>query len=321
MNRQLEIAFDALREGRRIEGVAMVQGAAAQRDRDALMTLATWHMVGDLVPRDIRSARKYLRDAVREGHVEAALTEVALAANGSGSIRDWTMALNLLRNAAERHGGIASQHLSLLSKMDLDGTGRPATIPEPDILGHGYNIRRWRHFLSPEECAHIAMTARDLLEPSVVADPRTGRSMPHPVRTSSAAVIGPTRETLPLQAILRRIASATQTDIAQGEPLSVLHYANGQEYRDHLDILPHEPNQRTLTAIIYLNEGYVGGETRFPEQGLNITGRGGDLIVFSNLLSNHSPDVRSRHCGMPVTAGAKWAATRWIRQSPIDLWH
>ncbi|GAB7555250.1 hypothetical protein NRB_47650 [Novosphingobium sp. 11B] len=320
MSRDVERAFEALQQGRRDEAVALVQGAAAQRDRDALMTLAQWHMVGDLMPRDISAARKYLHAAVEAEHADAALVEAALTANGSGSDRDWKAALKMLRNAAKYHGGIAAEHLSLLSRMDLDEAGGPAKIPEHDLLGRDFQVRRWRQFLSPEECAHVAMSAQDLLEPSVVADPRTGRSIPHPVRTSSAAILGPTRETLPLQAILQRIASVTQTDIAQGEPLSVLHYMNGQEYREHLDVLPHEQNQRILTAILYLNEGYAGGETRFPEQGLSIRGRGGDLIVFCNLLPDRSPDVRSRHCGTPVTQGVKWAATRWIRQSPMDVW-
>jgi prolyl 4-hydroxylase len=229
--------------------------------------------------------------------------------------------LAILREAAERYGGAAADDLALLSRMDLDSEGYPVTLAEPERLGNGYKVHRWRQFLTPEECAHLAMSVRDLLAPSIVADPHTGRSIPHPIRTSSAAVVGPTRESLPLQAIMRRLAAATGTRVEQGEPLNVLHYAPGQEYREHMDTLPHVTNQRAVTAIIYLNTGYVGGETRFPAQNLSVAGGGGDMVAFDNTLPDGSPDPRSRHAGAPVRQGAKWAATRWIRAKPFDVWN
>lgn len=154
-----------------------------------------------------------------------------------------------------------------------------------------------------------------------MADPRTGRLIDHPIRNSSAAPIGPTRESLPVQAILRRIAAASATHVTQGESLTVLHYAPGQQYREHLDTLPHVANQRTATMIIYLNEGYVGGETRFPELGITIKARTGDALFFRNLTAAGTPDPRCRHAGLPVTAGTKWVATRWIRAAPFDVWN
>ena len=320
MSKDVERAFIALSQGRQQDAIAITRDAAARGDGDALITLAQWHLVGDPLPRDLEEARRFLRDAVLADHSDAALMEVALTANGSGAAADWGKALNLLNAAAERHGGVAAEHLALLSRMDIDPNGQPNRIPESERLGRGFQVRRWRQFLTAEECAHVAMSAQDLLAPSIVANPRTGRAMPHPIRTSSAAVVGPTRETLPIQAILRRIAAATGTGVAQGEPLNVLHYAPGQEYREHMDVLPLEQNQRTVTAIIYLNSGYVDGETLFPQQNLSIAGAGGDMIAFRNDLPDGSPDVRSRHAGAAVRQGAKWVATRWIRRTEFDIW-
>ena len=273
-----------------------------------------------LAARDHAAGRTLLRAAAEAGDDDAALSEVALTANGSGAPPDWAGAVALLRRAAARHGGGAAQDLALLEAMALDGEGNPLVLPEPERLGDDPPIRLWRGFLTPAECAHVALSVQDILGPSQVADPATGRLVEHPIRTSSAAQIGPTRESLPIQAILRRIAAATGTHVSQGESLTVLHYTPGQQYRMHMDALPTTKNQRTGTVLIYLNEGYIGGETTFEASGLTVAGRGGAALWFSNVTPDGAPDPRTRHAGLPVSQGVKWLATRWIRARPFDVW-
>jgi len=320
MSQASERALSALDDGRDPDAIAIARDAAAAGDADALALIGQWRLIGRPLARDLPEARHLLGAARQAGSEDAALMEVALTANGSGAAADWASAVALLQEAADRHGGAAAEHLSLLARMSIDRHGFPQALPEAERLGQGYQVRRWRGFLTPEECAHVALSVRDLIAPSEVADPRTGRLIPHPIRTSSGAVVGPTRETLPIQAILRRVAAATHTQLAQGEPLNVLHYAPGQQYREHLDALPHERNQRILTALIYLNTGYLGGETYFPQQRLAIRGGGGDMIAFDNALRDGAPDPRSRHAGAPVSQGTKWLATRWIRAEPVNIW-
>jgi prolyl 4-hydroxylase len=158
------------------------------------------------------------------------------------------------------------------------------------------------------------------MEPSIVLDPASGRPIPHPVRTSSGAVIGPTREDMVVRALNKRIAAASDTAVEQGEPLQVLHYAPGQQYRPHHDAIAHTDNQRGWTMLVYLNEGYRGGATRFTETGLTVQGKGGDGLLFHNLDAAGRPDPRARHAGLPIEVGTKWLATRWIRLRPHDPW-
>ena len=47
----------------------------------------------------------------------------------------------------------------------------------------------------------------------------------------------------------------------------------------HLDALPGLENQRILTALVYLNDAYLGGETEFTRLGLKVKGRKGDVLV------------------------------------------
>jgi prolyl 4-hydroxylase len=306
-------------QGRIDEAVRLLEAAGASGNADAFTELALWYLRGDIVPRDLGAARSALNRAVAIGHVDAALMEIALTANGSGAVPDWPGALALLRRAAASDP-LAAQHLELLGQMALAADGAPRGPAPRQILRTSPHIRRFPVFCTPIECAHIASVAAPMLQPATVFDPATGKMIAHPIRSSDNAPIGPLQESLVVQAINRRIAAATATDVAQGEPLTVLRYAPGQQYRPHLDILPDQSNQRIRTAILYLNHNYAGGRTVFPLLDLEVTPGIGDLLVFDNVGAADASDPRSRHAGLPVASGTKWIATRWIRARPVSPW-
>lgn len=310
----------ALREGRTAQAIGAARDGVTADDPDAMAVLAHWHLAGTLVPRDLPGARRLLGRAASLGNADAALVLAALIGNGSGALPDWQAAETLLTETA-KIDQTAAAHLALVQAMDTDNCGYPKATRAPKVCSTEPRVAIFEKFLSPAECAHLALSVQDILEPSQVADPRTGRLIAHPIRTSSAAPIGPTRESLPIQAILKRIARATGTAVQQGESLTVLHYAPGQQYREHLDTLPRTTNQRIGTFIIYLNDGFGGGETSFPSLGLTIKPRLGDALYFGNITHVGQPDQRSRHAGLPLVSGVKWVATRWIRQQPFDVWN
>jgi prolyl 4-hydroxylase len=157
-----------------------------------------------------------------------------------------------------------------------------------------------------------------LLKPSLVDDPLTGRGKPDPIRTSHGAGFVPHDEDLVIQRINRRLAIASGTDVRQGEALYVMRYQPGQEYRLHHDALAGLKVQRAWTAIAYLNEDYEGGATDFPDLGLSVRAEPGDALIFQNIDAEGRPHPLMRHAGQPVTRGAKWIATRWIRTAPHD---
>jgi prolyl 4-hydroxylase len=122
-----------------------------------------------------------------------------------------------------------------------------------------------------------------------------------------------------IHALNQRIAAATATAAAQGEPLQVLRYDVGQEFRPHSDALSHDPNQRVLTTLVYLNQGYEGGETAFVQTGLAFRGAPGEALIFRNVDARGRPDPRATHAGLPVRRGVKFLASRWIRARALDL--
>ena len=88
----------------------------------------------------------------------------------------------------------------------------------------------------------------------------------------------------------------------------------GQQYKPHHDGTGSDNvSVRNLTALIWLNDQFEGGETDFPNINVRIRGSVGDMLVFRNVLDNGEFDERMIHAGLPVTEGVKWMASRWIR--------
>ncbi|RJF85552.1 2OG-Fe(II) oxygenase [Sphingomonas cavernae] len=302
------------------QAVQVVAAAAERGDPDALHQLALWHVYGQPLPRDFGAARTLFGRAGEAGHAGAAITHAVFVALGAGGLKpDWRGALRLLHAAAEKDP-VAAKQAKLLDAMALDNVGAPAHVPKIEPLSLQPRIGVLRGLFTAAECAHVAALAKPLLTPSIVVDSTTGKSMLHPIRTSDGAVLGPIQQDLVLEALNRRIAAATGTRAEQGEPLTVLRYSPGQQYRLHHDCLPGERNQRIITAIVYLNDGYAGGATCFPETGVEFKGKAGDAIVFANVRGNGQVEEKSRHAGRPVERGEKWISTRWIRAGDFDPW-
>ena len=84
---------------------------------------------------------------------------------------------------------------------------------------------------SDDECDFLVDAAHPLLQPSKVVDPVTGKLTANPVRTSEAAAFSLVAEGPAIHALCARLAGASGTTVRQGEPLQVLRYLPGQEYR------------------------------------------------------------------------------------------
>jgi len=170
----------------------------------------------------------------------------------------------------------------------------------------------------------VMLTATRHLKPSMTADP-AGRWVKVGVRTSDEALIDPLLEDVVLRQVQRRMAAVAGLPVTHAEPLIVLRYSAGQEYRPHSDCLPDSlvtpleqggSGQRLSTVIAYLNASCTGGATTFPRLDLRVEPRAGSVLCFSNLDADGKPDPGAVHAGEPVTAGLKWICTLWMRQGP-----
>jgi prolyl 4-hydroxylase len=115
------------------------------------------------------------------------------------------------------------------------------------------------------------------------------------------------------------------------EPLQVVHYTPGQEYKTHVDFAyprvddPLQPT-RFATLLLYLNDGMQGGETTFPRwmnaetsRDLQIKPELGKAVLFYSQLPDGNMDELSQHAALPVQTSEKYLANMWIWDPYVEL--
>jgi prolyl 4-hydroxylase len=304
-------AFDLSRAGRNDEALRIIDGLAAEGEPEALWVLGDLHWRGYLVPRDMPRGRELIRRAANSGHPIAARAYTNLLASGIGGVRDWPGALARLAQEA-RGDGRRARMLALIGRMEIDPGANPRSVPQGQKVSESPEIWMFPSLFTADECDYLIETAEPTFQPAMVFDSSGPR--PDPIRTAHESPMHWVIEDPAIHALNRRIAAATGTEWDQAEPLQILRYSPGQQYRNHFDFLPGVDNQRAKTALVYLNTDFEGGETAFPKAGLRVKARKGNAIVFCNTLPDNRSDPMSEHAGLPVTRGTKYVASRWIHQ-------
>ncbi|HVZ43316.1 MAG TPA: 2OG-Fe(II) oxygenase [Ramlibacter sp.] len=179
--------------------------------------------------------------------------------------------------------------------------------------------------LSAEECEQLIELARPKLARSLTVATKTGGEEVNADRTSSGMFFHRGENPLVLR-IEHRIARLLRWPVENGEGLQVLHYTPGTEYKPHFDYFdPAEPGtptilrrggQRVGTVIMYLGEPQKGGGTVFPDLRLEVAPKRGNAVFFS--YERPHPSTKTLHGGLPVLAGEKWIATKWLRERRFE---
>lgn len=310
MNLLAEIGEVVARDGMDV-ALARVEAQVRQGDAEAMALLGEWRLWGIGDAQDVTAGRELIERASGLGHERATMMLAGLLNSGTGGVRDADAARTLIEDRATQSAEARNQ----LRIVDaLAPLGKPVMVRDAPYIAY------LDHVLSAEACDHVIAKAGPNVQPSFVVDPHTGIRRPHPVRTSDGANFAPYEEDLVLNALNERIANATSTKVMQGEPLHALRYRQGQQYRPHTDALPGVVNQRIMTAILYLNEGFDGGETLFVKRAVQIRARTGRLLIFANVDATGRAEPLSEHAGLPVGSGEKWIVTRWIRAARFHPW-
>lgn len=93
------------------------------------------------------------------------------------------------------------------------------------------------------------------------------------------------------------------------EPYQALKYRPGEFYKAHYD--GGTESGRSISAVIYLNDDYEGGEIEFPNFKIKLKPEKGMLILFP---SNYA----YRHIAHPVLSGTKYSLVTWIHDRPFN---
>jgi len=110
------------------------------------------------------------------------------------------------------------------------------------------------------------------------------------------------------------------------EPVNLVQYTPGREYRPHCD---GECNGRTFqfgnriaTALAYCQEPAGGGATTFTQSGIKVSPERGAVLFFSYRLLDGVGSMdngQTEHSGCPVTDGEKWIAVQWFRDGVSEF--
>ena len=112
-----------------------------------------------------------------------------------------------------------------------------------------------------------------------------------------------------------------QMEVPQFSSYSVGHY-----YGPHLDYEVKEPQPawgtRMMSVVLYLNDDFSGGHTRFTEIDVNVVPETGKLLFWRNYDDTiRNPPLQmleqTRHESTAVTAGTKCVIVTWIRESAL----
>jgi prolyl 4-hydroxylase len=297
-----------------------------------------------------KEGTELIRTAAHLGGAEAAAQLAVLSAVGMFIEQSWEEALAALTFSAERGWSAAQGQLRVLAadpELAPKGLGAEemgpalwrrlaATIdlnrwhtPSPGAtLSESPLVRHFPDFASAEVCEWLIEKARGRLVRAPVYSQATRKERISETRTNTWAMFNVLEADLVSVLVQVRMCANTGVPFRHLEPLSVLHYAVGEQITEHFDFVDplQTPNyereiaengQRILTFLVYLNDDYAGGKTEMPKLGLSHQGQKGEGLFLVNALPNGDPDRRTLHAGRPPTRGEKWVVSQFMRNRPI----
>jgi prolyl 4-hydroxylase len=273
--------------------------------------------------------QNWLKTSIEQGHGRDSLVQSMRAAGYQRNFAREAVDLALARFAPAVAAGETAQDETTPLDTTTILAASPNAIETSDRKVHilfALNAPRIVLFgglLSDAECDELIAASRRKLTRSTVVNTETGNYDAHPDRTSSGTHFERGENEL-IRRIENRIAELIGMPVERGEPIQILHYTPGAEYKPHFDFFdPAYPGnekvlamggQRVATLVMYLNDVAAGGSTVFPEVGLDVLPRKGNAVYFAYTTEDGQLDRRTLHGGSPVAEGEKWIATKWLRQ-------
>lgn len=130
------------------------------------------------------------------------------------------------------------------------------------------------------------------------------------VRSSSSVVLRD-RDHPVLARLYAECAEREGVRTSDIESMQCVRYRRAQRFRPHFDGGLGLP--RLTTYLLYLNDGFSGGETYFPMLDQAVAPVAGSCLRFPSCDREGRVQWASEHGGLPVTEGVKYALNIWVR--------
>jgi prolyl 4-hydroxylase len=304
--------------------------------------MGIWQILGHHVPREAEAGMQRLTLAARAGNDIACALLASSYAAGLAVPQSWNDSLDWLVEAA-RLGNVRAHSQLKLLLPSTDASSVESAVrgespwsdvrkhidlqpflqaPSADVPLAGGPISIFRKLIPRSFCTYLMQLAAPALQRAEVHDDDEGLRV-HEMRTNSIARFSVTDMDVVLRLIEQQIAAISGLPLQFQEDLNVLRYLPGEEYRPHFDFF--DPRvarfreqlatrgQRVATVLVYLSDGFEGGDTAFEQLSFRFRGEPGDAIVFRNVDAAGEPDRRTLHAGLAPSSGEKWVISKWIR--------
>ena len=172
-------------------------------------------------------------------------------------------------------------------------------------------------FMTPDECVKMRELIDAVAKPSVVFD----LDYSDGYRTSYSGDVDPHDPFI--RKISRRIDDLLGIDPSFGETIQGQRYMPGQEFQPHhdwfhpgtgyWDLEMSRGGQRSITAMVFLNEVEAGGTTDFVDLKMRLEPKPGVLVIWNNARHDGTTNPMTIHAGRPVERGEKYIITKWYR--------
>ena len=191
------------------------------------------------------------------------------------------------------------------------------------LYNNAINLREYDNFIDSESCKKIiALGEAGMQKATTLGEDKEG------YRIADTMFFDPNEKLL--KRIREVIAKRINLPIDNQEHMSIIRYKDTEKgvFQAHYDCFaPTESyfedalkqgGQRVKTCLIYLNEGFEGGQTEFPNMDLRITPKAGKLVIWDNVDKSGNVIPEALHAGLEVTKGTKYLLSIWVREFPFD---
>lgn len=176
----------------------------------------------------------------------------------------------------------------------------------------------YKNFISDEEANYILEKSKKKFEDSSVVGGYDTK-----IRKSKTCWLD--KSDTKIREIIKRVCDIHNHPIENAEDLQVVKYDPNGYYNEHHDSCCDENEKcvdfnnrggnRIITMVIYLNDGFSGGATRFTNLKKDIKPEKCSGILFHPM--NKKKDKchhNALHAGLPILEGKKYIANVWIRE-------
>ena len=176
------------------------------------------------------------------------------------------------------------------------------------------------NFITADNCDELVQMAKNRFVASTVYSTNSG-TVDRSSRSSSCAYFKRGENEL-IKSIEDKVASSLKISLDQIEPLQIVKYEKGQEYKYHHDYFGSQTdqlqNQRVYSILVYLNDldEIDGGSTHFPLYKIRTYPYKGRAVGWNNLNPDGKENSLTLHAGEPILSDkVKYVLTIWTRQS------